>query len=211
MPKRRINNSKKALQDKNFDLFMAHSTHLPPVPKMALPIDIAVAKTDQLPSVETLRQLFDNFNLEYFGGILPEVKIAYSGRMLIAGSYSVNEKVIRIGRKYHEKFPEDIEDTLKHEMIHIIDLSHGRKFKAIARRIGASLRAKAHPELRLPAKYSYICPVCGKIYQRRKKLRMASCGTCSKGGKFDSSCKLKLLKKEELRAEFGDSETKRNG
>ncbi len=152
---------------------------------------------DPLPSEAQLYLLFDKLNNTFFNGSLPWVKIIYSTRMLNAGSFSPGTKGIKIGVKYHKIFPSDLEDTLKHEMIHIIDRSHGKLFKSIAKRIGASLRAKSHPDLIKPAKYIYACPICGIIYNRRKRMRKASCGTCSKGGKYDPDCKLMLLKKRD--------------
>jgi len=148
--------------------------------------------TDGLPSVDELYGLFDRFNWLYFDGKLPRVKIGYSKRMLSAGAYYPREQLIKIGWKYHEVFPEDLSDTLKHEMIHIIHFRHDAAFKREAKRIGASVKAKYHPSLRRPAKYVYECPGCKMEYARQKQLRMASCGKCSYRGKFDPRFKLRL-------------------
>lgn len=145
-----------------------------------------------LPSPPQLHIMFEKINAAYFGGRLPLTRIAYSNRMLIAGSYTPSMRLIKIGRKYHEIFPEEIEDTLKHEMIHILYPNHDRNFKLWAKKIGASLKARAHPLLRCNPKYLYVCPACGREYPRRKRLRMASCGVCTKGRHFDPRYKLKL-------------------
>jgi hypothetical protein len=113
--------------------------------------------------------------------------------MLAAGGYFPRKKEIRISEKYHTYFPDEVYDTLKHEMIHIVHLKHDKKFKDIAHRIGASIRANEHPDLRRPPRYLYVCPHCNTEYPRHKRLRMASCGKCSKG-KFDPKYKL-ILKK----------------
>lgn len=196
-----------ALGKANFDLFFSNleRTHL--LYQIADDRNKPEKDKGKLLRIEELYNLFNDFNARYFEGLLPPVKIAYSERMLIAGSYSISEKIIRIGKRYHEIFPDEIEDTLKHEMIHILDSSHGRNFKSIAKKIGASLKARAHPDLRLPAKYFYECPVCGRVYRRRKKLIMASCGSCSRGGKFDADCKLKLLKGGNLLKKDSELET----
>jgi len=183
-----------ALRQVNFDLFLPNADRASLLCRIKDSENELEEDKSKFLQIEELYRLFDDFTGRHFKGILPPVRIAYSRRMLSAGSYSINKKIIKIGKRYHEIFPDEIEDTLKHEMIHILDPSHGKGFKSIAHRIGASLKAKAHPDLRLPAKYYYICPICGKIYRRRKRLVMASCGSCSKGGKFDSDCKLKLLK-----------------
>lgn len=180
---------KKALAALNYDLFQ------PPVDTPPPPLKIKVKP--KLPPVEELYRMFDMFNLLYWGGKLPRVKIEYSSRMMSAGSYTPSMRLIKIGRKYHEIFPEDLSDTLKHEMIHIIHIRHDAAFKREASRVGSSVKARYHPSLRKPPRYIYVCPNCKKEYPRQKQLRMASCGDCSKGGKYDERYKLKAKKKTE--------------
>ena len=112
---------RKLLQSLNYDLFrqteVIESVQIE-LPTTALDIDVPL-KTD-VPSIEKLYQLFDKFNILYFNNKLPQVKIEYSTRMTNAGSYTPALKLIKISKKYHEIFPSDIEDTLKHEMIHIL-------------------------------------------------------------------------------------------
>jgi predicted SprT family Zn-dependent metalloprotease len=146
-----------------------------------------------LPGVERLYRLFDVFNWSYFRGKLPRVTIEYSGRMMSAGSYIPHKKLIRIGRKYHEIYPSEITDTLKHEMIHIKHFNHDAAFKAEADRIGASVRARSHPLLRKPPRYVYVCPNCRSQFPRQRRFRMASCGYCTTGRDFDPRFKLRLL------------------
>jgi predicted SprT family Zn-dependent metalloprotease len=153
----------------------------------------AKEKSASLPSIEELYQLFDRINWTYFAGKLPRVKIEYSSRMGCAGTYTPDEKLIQIGKKYHTLFPTEIEDTLKHEMIHIIHFYHDAKFKKEAERIGATLKAKSHPSLMRPPKYIYECPGCKSEFPRQKPFRMASCGPCSKG-KYTPKFKLVLKK-----------------
>jgi predicted SprT family Zn-dependent metalloprotease len=150
--------------------------------------------TVELPSVADLKRMFDIYNREYFDGQLPPVRIRYSKRMLVAGGYFPQKREICISEKYHKYFPDEVYDTLKHEMIHIINFKHDAAFKKMARRIGASVRANDHPALRRPPRYIYICPHCFTEYPRHKRLRMASCGRCSKG-KFDARFKLVLKKR----------------
>jgi SprT-like protein len=147
-----------------------------------------------LPSIPELYSLFRRLNAEYFQGRLPEPIISYSKRMTAAGMFMPASKEIKIGVRYHQIFPHELEDTLKHEMIHIISPRHDRHFKEIAARIGASLKARAHPELQGAFRYIYVCPRCGYQYRRRKRLRMASCGLCSPSRAFDPRYKLRLLK-----------------
>lgn len=205
---RRNKSSQKALTALNFDLFQVESLTPPApatlytriredaatLPKVELPV---VEPDGGLPTVEELNRMFDRFNWIYFEGSLPSVGIEYSTRMSSAGSYTPQRRLIRIGRKYHELFPDEIADTLKHEMIHIRHFRHNAEFKAEAARVGASLRAKSHPSLRKPPKYLYVCPVCSRDYPRQKRIRMASCGVCSPGRRFDKRYKLTPKKNQD--------------
>lgn len=150
--------------------------------------------TPDLPTLAELHRMFDELNWLYFNGKLPAVTIKYSLRMLSAGSYTPKAKLIKISKRYHEIFPHELVDTLKHEMIHILHFYHDADFKREAARIGASLKATHHPLLHRPPKYIYVCPSCHKEYPRRRRLRMHSCGACS-GGRFNSRFKLQVKKK----------------
>lgn len=199
---------KKALAALNYDLFQPENLtppapatlytlirqHQIPAPAVSL-ANIPTSSTG-LPPVEELYRMFDRFNWIYFEGRLPKVKIEYSTRMTSAGSYTPQRRLIRIGRKYHQVFPEELADTLKHEMIHLRHFRHGSAFKAEAARVGASVRAKSHPSLQKPPRYVYECPRCGREYPRQKRLRMASCGVCTSGRRFDPRFKLKLKKRQ---------------
>lgn len=168
----------KTLSPTNFDLFVDA---------------VDSSSASELPSIENLNRMFDIYNAQYFQGKLPRVTIRYSKRMLAAGGYFPQKREIRISEKYHKIFPDEVYDTLKHEMIHIVHLRHNAAFKRMARRIGASVQANEHPSLRRPARYLYVCPRCLTEYPRHKRLRMASCGRCSSGG-FDERFKLVLKK-----------------
>ncbi len=200
--------NKNALKVLNLDLFTPELLSIPAPATLYDKIKQESEKTsftslsiyqdtfDSLPTVEELHIMFDRFNWRFFSGKLHKVNIKYSKRMLSAGSYTPVTRTIKLGVKYHEHFLDEIADTLKHEMIHIIHFHHDRKFKAEARRIGASLKAKFHPSLKKPAKYLYHCKSCNMEYPRQKILRMSSCGKCSSGGKFDSKFKLVLKKQK---------------
>jgi predicted SprT family Zn-dependent metalloprotease len=196
----------KAFATLNLDLFKAPSI-LPPAPatlytrireeanrKLVTPAhEFKAPATSVLPEISELYRLFDEYNWFYFNGKLPRVRIEYSTRMSSAGSYTPSLKLIRIGRKYHEIFPEDLTDTLKHEMIHLIHLNHDKEFKAEALRIGTSIKAKAHPALQKPPRFVYECPACLREYPRQKRLRMSSCGNCAPKS-YDGRFKLRLRK-----------------
>jgi predicted SprT family Zn-dependent metalloprotease len=204
----RTSRQKAALRALNYDLFEPERLQSPAPATMYSRIEQASAPcrepavvelprpwSGKLPTISELYRLFDTYNWMYFRGQLPRVSIEYSGRMSSAGSFTPDRRLIRIGRKYHELFPDEIHDTLKHEMIHIRHLHHDAGFKQEAARIGASVRARSHPALRKPPRYIYVCPGCGREYPRQKRLRMASCGYCSKGGEYDERYKLRLKRR----------------
>lgn len=188
----------------NFDLFQPE-TLTPPAPAtlytkiqaqaLRLPVvpEPPRTLTPELPSLAELNRMYDELNWLYWGGKLPATTIKYSKRMLSAGSYTPKLKLIKISERYHKIFPHEVEDTLKHEMIHILHYYHNAAFKAEAKRVGASLKATHHPSLRRAPRYIYRCPGCSREYPRRKRLRMHSCGYCS-GGTFNIKFKLQLKK-----------------
>lgn len=167
----------------NLDLF---------APPLEAPVTITEDPEDGLlPTVDQLYHRFRLFNVKFFAGRLPTPRIRYSDRLLAAGLFIRNRQEIVLSRKYHDLFPEDVDDTLKHEMIHLIHFNHNADFKREAARVGASYKAKAHKNLRLPARYVYQCKACKTEYPRRKRLISASCGKCSPS-RFDPKFKLVL-------------------
>lgn len=187
----------------HLDLFIPQSVAPPPPATIHdrikdyayLTVNLADNPDDRLlPSLKELNRRFDSFNELYFEGKLPRVRIEYSERMsTMAGSYTPSVRLIKLSRRYHELFPHEIDDTLKHEMLHIKNPRHDRAFKLEAARIGTSVKAQCHPSLRRPPKFIYHCTACGKEYPRQKRFRMASCGSCSPK-KFNVAYKL-ILKK----------------
>jgi len=205
---KRSRRQQKAFEALNLDLFQAETIQVPSPATLYTRIRqysepsaattalrdpaYSLATSNELPPIEELARLFRHYNWLYFKGRLTAVRIEYSNRMTSAGSYSPRQKLIKISRKYHQIFPEEIADTLKHEMLHIVNPRHDAAFKAEAARIGASVKARSHPSLRRPPRYIYVCPNCGLEYPRQKRLRQASCGKCSRGGRYDERYKLKL-------------------
>lgn len=151
-------------------------------------------QTNSLPTEECLAGLFRDFNSKLFGGKLPVAQIEWSTRMKHAGKCIRSDGIIRLGVSYHKHFPEDIADTLKHEMIHLVVPNHGIEFKREAKRIGASRYAKHYPGMLRGMKFMYECPTCGEQYPSRKILRQRSCGKCS-NGRYNSEHKLRFVRR----------------
>ncbi len=162
----------------------------------------AAHRSGELPSVEELYRLFDLYNAIHFDNALPQPTIEYSTRMLAAGSCEPVRRRIKIGVRYHQIFREELEDTLKHEMIHLVHYHHDKRFKAKAAELGVSVHAKFHPDLKRQPRYLYQCPACNAQYPRQKRLRETSCGSCS-GGAFDSRFKLRLVRNAQDRKNSG--------
>lgn len=169
-------------RESNYDLFES----------CILAAPITNDSASALPSIAELYQRYELYNKRHFSDNLPEADISYSNRLLAAGICYPVEKKIKIGVRYHQLFTGEVYDTLLHEMIHLINPTHDRHFRATARLVGAPLNARYHPDLRRPARYLYRCPGCGAEFPRQRRLRESSCGPCSGGG-FNSRFKLRLV------------------
>lgn len=102
------------------------------------------------PTVAYLRELFARFNIQIFGGRLPEVPVTLCQVSSFVGQYKSKVRVLPDGRKEHYdhqlrfstafSLPErELEDTVIHEMIHYFiaynglqdRTAHGPLFKAM--------------------------------------------------------------------------------
>ena len=133
----------------------------------------------ELPDDQELACRYIRFNARYFDGKLPTATVRWSNRMRIAGTYDRRRRIITLSRAYHLYFPNDVDDTLKHEMIHLHLPHHDEAFRREAERIGASVHCNDYPGLHPRARYVYICPKCQTIFHRSKKERLF-CGRCSR-------------------------------
>ena len=79
--------------------------------------------------IERLQAEFDRVNAAFFGGALPRVPIALSGRMRRRnGHFSSHPPEIVISRALcHRAEHGEAEKTLRHEMIHLWQHEHGHK------------------------------------------------------------------------------------
>jgi predicted SprT family Zn-dependent metalloprotease len=151
----------------------------PSQPAMTQP-DLFSAVSIALPDEAELRRRFRAFNDEFFDGALPDAKVRWSNRMRIAGTCNHVQRIISLSRPYHEHFPHDVDDTLKHEMIHLIHHGHDAVFKREAERVGASVHCREYPGLHPRARIVYLCPGCDAVFHRTRKERLF-CGKCSRG------------------------------
>jgi len=142
-------------------------------------IDMHALWAPDLPDECELARRFVQFNLRYFNGRLPAAIVRWSARMRIAGTCDRQGKVITLSRPYHLHFPDDVDDTLKHEMLHLRLPHHDDAFRREAERIGATVHCKDYPGLHPRARYIYVCPSCETVFHRSRKERLY-CGRCSR-------------------------------
>lgn len=151
-----------------------------------------------LPSVDELYRRYSVFAGRYFEGHLPplgEVTIEWSRRMTSsAGLCRPQTKIIRLSVHYHLKYPDEIDNTLLHEMIHLIVPNHGPMFYAWLKHIQSkgghvSRYSKGRAT---PANYRwrYSCRRCG-IHKDTKR-RYADGGRRYRCGR----CKSKLIEQQ---------------
>lgn len=131
-----------------------------------------------LPDEAELYRRYEDFAARYFDGKLPpahEVTIEWSNRLTSsAGRCSGPLKIIRLSTHYHRRFPEEIDVTLLHEMIHLLVPGHGPEFYRWMDHInarGGHVRRYAK-ERATPARHRwlYTCAGCGRKHPRRRRL-----------------------------------------
>lgn len=138
----------------------------------------------ELPDAAYLSRLYDRLRHRYFteGGdpLLPgpeDITIQWSNRLTSsAGVCYPQKRVIRLSTHYHRRFPQDIESTLLHEMIHLLVPGHGPRFYAWMERIrNKGGRVERYSRERAtasrPPRWRYECARCGAEWHRYRRLR----------------------------------------
>lgn len=143
-------------------------------------LDLLTGSMAALPDEAELQRRFDWFNETLFKSRLPAASIRWSTRMRIAGTCQRHRLLITLSRPYHERFPQDVDDTLKHEMIHLRYAGHGPAFRREAQRVGASVHCREYDGIHPKARLVYACPSCWREYRRMKPAELY-CGRCSRG------------------------------
>lgn len=150
--------------------------------------------TAALPSVVSLYARYRRFASEYFDGRVPpaeDVRIEWSTRMTSsAGLCRPRSRTIRLSVHYHTKFPEEVNATLLHEMIHLLVPNHGPAFYAwmdtIRRRGGRVSRYAKERATPRQYRWVYVCRHCGMRKKTMRRYphggRQYRCGRC--GGKL---------------------------
>jgi predicted SprT family Zn-dependent metalloprotease len=139
-----------------------------------------------------IEEIFDSVSREHFNGELKQPVFRLTKRMKRgAGQVDLAKWEMAISVPYHDRYGwhAELENTVKHEMIHLFlgqtgnPAGHNRLFKKIAMQINAPFYCKNMPKR--PYRYLFECPSCKREYKTRKWMgKKYSCGECS-GGRFD--------------------------
>ena len=157
-----------------------------------------------------LRRLYDRLNRDGWNGELPARPVRWSRRMhALAGKYwrsRVRGWEIVLSVLYHHHFPEEVSETLAHEMVHVWQHvngllrpggpHHGPAFRREAERVGAPRYCKRHPDMRRPLKHEWACPTCGRRHWTRIRGTWACRVCCDRynGGRFSRRFQLRRVR-----------------
>ena len=135
-------------------------------------------------SEKELLDLYAALRLKYFrdasgSPVLPPpeaVRVEWSSRVTAsAGICYSKQRVIRLSTHYHARFPDEVEATLLHEMIHLIVPGHGAEFyrwmeqiRAQGGRVQRYAKERALPKKGV--KWLYTCISCRRSYPYTRRL-----------------------------------------
>ena len=145
-----------------------------------------------LPGNDELANLFVRLNQKHFTGSLPVARVQWSNRLRIAGSCRPQTREIRLSSLYHTHYPDELESTLLHEMLHLVYPTHNAEFCRFAEKLGIAVHCREYPGIHPRSRYVYQCPNCRTVFHRRRRGNI-SCGKCS-GGAYDPRFRLVLMK-----------------
>ncbi len=165
-----------------------------------------------LPTEPDLQLLFARLNYQYFNGTAPDCRIRYNERFSnSAGRITYGAQLtIELSPKHFRRYPDALEPTLLHEMVHawcyahFRDTGHGPRFKKKLRECGiASIYhdlGNVRPLTESSKRYILRCEHCGFEALRRKRPgKPASCPRCNKR-RFDARFPLTIYEIVETRA-----------
>jgi len=113
-----------------------------------------------------------------------EMKIVAGARNRL-GQCDHIKKLITLTGWYVDLNDEDeVTDTILHEVAHaVVGIGHGhdKKWKAEAKKLGATPKAKARGVKALPPRLVAVCHLCGQKHYRTRQPRVVRVCKCSKG------------------------------
>ena len=145
-----------------------------------------------LPDVAELQLLFAQYNLVYFRGEIPSYRIAYNARFSnLAGRIMYKPPTIELSPKHLKDKPQELRDTLLHEMIHAWlhargeNPGHTGAFKKKMRELGLTSiyhdLGTAAPFNESSKRYILRCEKClMELLRKRKPAPNIVCARCRK-------------------------------
>jgi predicted SprT family Zn-dependent metalloprotease len=153
-------------------------------------VRISVALSFVLPDVATLQLMFAQFNYAYFDGEIPSHELAYNNRFSnVAGRITYKPPKIEFSPKHLRGKPDQLRETLLHEMIHAWLFARGENpghtgtFKRKMRELGLSSiyhdLGSAPPLNESPKRYILRCERCRReVLRKRKPAPATRCAYC---------------------------------
>lgn len=145
-----------------------------------------------VPAEADLQLLFAQYNFAHFDGEIPSFKIAYNARFSnVAGRITYKPPLIELSPKHLNGKPEELRETLLHEMIHAWlhargeNPGHTPAFKRKMHKLGLrsiyhdlGSAAPLNPSTR---RYLVRCEKCGmEVLRRKKPPASLVCARCRK-------------------------------
>ncbi|MBV8490484.1 MAG: SprT-like domain-containing protein [Candidatus Eremiobacteraeota bacterium] len=165
-----------------------------------------------LPSEPDLQLLFARLNYQFFNGEVPDCRIRYNARFSNSAgriSYDARPLLIELSPKHFRKFPEALDETLLHEMIHawcfarFRHTGHGPRFKKKLRECGLTSiyhdLGNVRPLNESQKRYILRCEHCAfELLRRKRPGKPASCPRCNRQ-RFDARFPLTIYEIVETR------------
>ncbi len=147
------------------------------------------ADVRELPSAADLQLIFARLDARYFGAVLRPYRIVYNRRLTsVAGRIGHRPPVIELSAPLLVRYPQQLEPTLLHEMVHAwlhqhrLPSGHGIEFKRKMREVGLSSIYHFLPVRKRLSQRRYLlsCPRCKvEFVRRRRPGYRVSCARCS--------------------------------
>jgi predicted SprT family Zn-dependent metalloprotease len=170
-----------------------------------------------LPTEPDLQLLFARLNYQFFNGEVPDCRIRYNERFSNSAgriTYATRSMLIELSPKHFRKYPEALEETLTHEMVHawcfdrFRETGHTSRFRKKLRDCGMTSiyhdLGNVRPLNESSKRYILRCEQCGFEALRKKRPgKPASCPRCNKH-RFDPKFPLTMYEVVETRV-VGDT------
>ncbi len=140
-----------------------------------------------------LQLLFARLNYQHFNGEIPDCRIRYNARFSnSAGRITYGHPLlIELSPKHFRKYPQALEETLLHEMVHawcythFRDTGHGPRFKKKMRECGITSiyhdLGNVRPLNESSKRYILRCEECAfEVLRRKRPGKPASCPRCDR-------------------------------